>query len=399
MNYNLSSPVVQSFIRQHEFDDVSQLILRLTEGIHNVPMPAIAEQIIGRKKAKEKLPTYYIANAIIYPQGLNLEQCSSEQTARFKSTVAVASVEQREKCLDLTGGFGVDSYFFSKSFKETHYVEPNKNLFEIALYNHQELHATGILHFNTTAEEYLKSTNAFFDLIYLDPSRRLSGNRRVFSFVDCEPDVTSLLPTIFEKTNCVLVKAAPLLDLQKGLKSLTFVKQVHVVAVENECKELLFYCEKSFDGEPTICAINLSKGSSSVDFKFKISEERLATPTYSNPLSYLYEPNAAILKAGAFKLLCRRFNVNKLHPHTHLYTSDVLQENFPGRIFRIIGYVKPKALHNYFPDGKANVTTRNYPLTVKELRDQTGLKDGGYDFLIGFSGIEKKYLVVAEKIA
>lgn len=398
---SLTSPDVQSFIRQHESDDVSQLILRLTAGFQDIPIAVIAEQIIGRKKAKEKLPTYYTTNAIIYPQGINIEQCSSEQTALFKSTEAVASVEQRERCLDLTGGFGVDSYFFSKSFKEVHYVEPNKNLLEIARHNHQQLRSNGILYFNTTAEEYLKSTKYFFDLIYIDPSRRASGNRKVYSFGDCEPDVTSLQSIIFRTTKNLLIKAAPFLDLQQGLKSLTFVKQVFVIAVENECKEVLFYCEKNFVREPIINAINLSKGSSPAGFSFKVSEESRVTAPYSGPLSFLYEPNAAILKAGAFKLVTEKFDVKKLHPHTHLYTSDVFLTDFPGRVFRIIANVKPnpKAMDDNFPDGKANVTTRNYPLTVKQLREKTGLKDGGDNYLIGFSGIEKKHLVVAEKIS
>lgn len=400
MIQNLSSLDVQSFIRQHEFDDVSQLILGFAS-FANVPMPLIAEQIIGRKKAKEKLPTYFQTNSILYPPGVNLEQCSSEQTARFKSTVAMISFENREKCLDLTGGFGVDSYFFSTVFREVYYVEPNKSLLEIACHNHQVLQAKGILHLNTTADDFLTSTDKFFDLIYIDPSRRTSGNKRVFSFDDCEPDVTKLLPLIFLKSNHLLIKASPLLDIQQGLKSLTFVKQIFVISVENECKELLFYCEKNFAGEPTIEALNLSNGRPTENFHFKVSEERLITPNYSPPLSYLYEPNASILKAGAFKIVGARFSIHKLHPHTHLYTSEILLKHFPGRIFSVIAHVKPnpKGLDDYFPQCKANITTRNYPLTVKELRERTGLKDGGDKFLIGFSGVEKKYLVVAEKIS
>ena len=148
---------------------------------------------------------------------MNIEQCSSEQTAQFKSTIASKIVEQKETCLDLTGGFGVDSLFFSKVFRQVHYIEPNKRLYEIARHNHQQLQAAGIAHHNITAEEFLKSTNQFFDFIYIDPSRRGSGNRKVFSFADCEPDVTTLLPVIFRKTNQLLIKASPLLDLQQGL--------------------------------------------------------------------------------------------------------------------------------------------------------------------------------------
>lgn len=391
---------MQLFIRQHESDDINRLVLA-GGTIHDLPMTIIAEQIAGRKKAKEKIPTYYNTDGIIYPRGLNLEQCSSEQTGLFKSELAVSIVMDRERCLDLTGGFGVDSFFFSKVFREVYYVEPDVTLFEIAKHNHKELEANGILHMNTRAEDYLASTEQFFDLVYVDPSRRVSGGRKVFAFSDCEPDVTILQPVIFSKTNHLLVKSSPLLDIQQGLRSLAFVRRIVVVAVENECKELLFLCDKNFNGEPEIDAINILKADRIDRFSFKASEERLNTAEYSAPLSYLYEPNAAILKAGAFKTVARRFNVKKIHPHTHLYTSDEIHSRFPGRIFSVIAHVKPSSnsMKNVFVDGKANVTVRNYPLTVKQLRDKTGLKDGGDTYLIGFSGIERKYLVAAAKVS
>ena len=391
---------MQSFIRQHEFDDVSKLILA-RNSVHDIPMALIAEQIIGRKKAQEKLPTYYHASGIVYPRGTNFEQCSSESTGQFKSELTLSSVEQKETCLDLTGGFGVDSFFFSKVFGQVYYIEPDKNLLEIASHNHKALSARGISHINTRAEDYLASTDQYFDLIYIDPSRRANGNKKVFTFSECEPDVTKLLTTIFSKTNHLLIKASPLLDIQQGLRSLIFVKRILVVAVDNECKELIFFCEKNFAGEPGIDAINLSRGKDTEHLSFKATEESLITSEYSNPLLYLYEPNAAILKAGAFKTIAQRLNVRKIHPHTHLYTSDTIHSDFPGRIFKVIANVKPtsKSVGNFFPEGKANVTTRNYPLTVNEIRNRTGLKDGGNDYLIGFSGIEKKYLMVVSKIS
>jgi predicted O-methyltransferase YrrM len=396
----LSSPNVQTFIRQHESHDISELLLK-HDRIHNVPMAIVAEQIVGRKKAKDKLPTYYETNSIIYPPGLNVEQCSSEQTAHFKSTIAESIVEKRETLLDLTGGFGIDSLFFSRVFRQVHYLEPNKNLFEIARHNHQLVKANEILHLNLKAEEFLRSTNLSFDLVYIDPSRRDSGNRKVFSFADCEPDVTELVPLILGKTSHLLIKASPLLDLQHGRKSLISVKSIFVIAVENECKEVLFHCEKNFAGEPVIEAIHLSRGNITQKLNFTATIEKSAIPLYSQPLLYIYEPNAAILKAGAFKTVCAEYNVLKLHPHTHLYTSDVLDINFPGRIFRIMAQVKPdsKTLESFFPQRKANIMTRNYPLSVKELRNKTGLKDGGELFLIGFSGSERKFLVVAQKVS
>lgn len=399
MIQDLSSLDVQSFIRRNEFADISELLLKHSH-VQNVPMALIAEQIVGRKKAKEKLPTYYQTDSIIYPHTLSVEQCSSEQTAHVKSTLAETLAEQKEFCLDVTGGFGVDSFFLSKIFRQVHYVEPNERLLIIARHNHRLLNADGIVHHNLNAEEFLRSNNQHFDFIYIDPSRRDSGNRKVFSFADCAPDITVLLPNIFKKTSHVLIKASPLLDLQRGWKSLFSVKSIFVIAVENECKEVLFYCEKDFVGEPVIEAIHLLRGAISNKLNFTTSSERSATPVYSQPLLYLYEPNVAILKAGAFKTVATRYNVSKLHPHTHLYTSETLDSNFPGRIFRIIAQVKPdsKSVGSYFPQGKANIITRNYPLTVDQLRNKTRLKEGGDSFLIGFSGTEKKFLVFAERI-
>lgn len=396
---DLLSADVQAFIREHELDDTNQLILKLGN-IHGVAMPLIAEQIIGRRKSKDKLPTFYKADNLVFPHGLNLEQCSSEQTAIFKSKFAIGADNPAAILADLTGGFGVDSFFFSSTFKEVLYVEPNTYLLEIARHNHRQLGVDNIRYYNETARSFLSSCEQSYDCVFIDPSRRVTGNRKVFSFADCEPDLADMLPQIFEKTERLLIKASPLLDLQRGLNDLQFVKRIFVISVQNECKELLFFCERNFADEPLIEAINILKDNSAVSLVFKRSEERATKAKFSEPLTYLYEPNAAILKAGAFKVTSDRFNVAKLHPSTHLYTSHELLRDFPGNVFRIVAHVKPdlKTLKAFFPHGRANLTTRNYPLTVKALKVKTGLKDGGDKYLIGFSGLSKKFLVVAEKL-
>jgi hypothetical protein len=390
---------VQSFIRQHEQDDPHQLVLR-HPGIEGVPISVIAEQIIGRRKAREKIPAIYATDKIVYPPGVNLEQCSSEATALFKSNVLFTESCGKSSLADLTGGFGVDSYFFSKVFHQVYYVEPDTSLLEIVTHNFEQLKANGVICHHTTAEAFLSTSDQIFDCVYIDPSRRDIQNRKVSSFAECNPNVIHLLPEIFRKSNLLLVKASPLLDIQQGVKELSCVKMIFVLSVENECKELLFLCEKNFEGEPIIGAINLSKNNTIDSFYFKYTEERLAKASFSDPLGYLFEPNASILKAGAFKLVSERFNVAKLHPNTHLFTADTLVENFPGKVFKIVSQVKPdpKMLQAFFPDAKANLTTRNYPLSVKELKAKTKLMDGGNKFLIGFSGIQKRFLVVAERI-
>lgn len=378
---------------------MAELALKYTL-VHGVPIRFIADQIAGRAKAKDKLPSFYQRNSIIYPPGVNLEQSSSEITARFKIKLLAEMLHQRKSCADLTGGFGVDSFFLSRIFDRVSYVESNPELINIAAHNHHELGATGIGHYHTLAHDFLSSSDTQFDCLYIDPSRRDRNNKKVFSFSECEPDVSVLLPEMFKRSAHVLIKASPLLDLDKAVRDIRGVTRIFIIAVANECKELLFWCAGHAIGEYSIDAINIKKDGSIDTFKFSPTEERVSTPEFSDPLTYIYEPNAAILKAGAFKTVGRRFDLFKLHPSTHLYTSKELKSDFPGRVFKIIQHVKAtqkNELNSFFPSGQANVTTRNYPMTVQELRHKTGLRDGGTDFLIGFSGIQKKFLVVAER--
>ncbi|HTE34210.1 MAG TPA: hypothetical protein VK666_27715, partial [Chryseolinea sp.] len=264
--------------------------------------------------------------------------------------------------------------------------------------NHQLLGAGNIEYYNATAEKFLADANETFSMIYIDPSRRDNSKRKVFTFTDCSPDVTALSSKIWERTSYLFIKASPLLDIQKALGEVGYVKEIHVVSINNECKELLFLCEKGFIGEPVITTINLAVENNT--FIFKLSEESAAVAVFSDPLSYLYEPNASVLKSGAFKLIGKRFGLHKLSTNTHFYTSHEMVEDFPGKAFRIIAQVKPdaKTLTQYFPQKKANVSVRNYPMSVDELKKTTGLLDGGDRFLLGFSGAKKKFLVVAERV-
>jgi hypothetical protein len=397
----LLNSAVSAFILKHENDDVNQFLLK-HKSIEGIPASVIADQIRGRQKSKEKLPVLYNNTQIIYPPAVNLEQSSSEQTARFKlAFIKKLFPETPQQGADLTGGFGIDACFLSNAFNQYHFVEPNSTLIGIARHNHQVLSAKNIAYENTVAEDFLKRLSGKLDFVYIDPSRRATGSKKVFSLADCEPDLISLQDEIFSRTNHMLVKTSPLLDLHSGIKDLHFVKTVIVLSVNNECKELLFFCEKNFHREPSIQAVNISEKAGSEYFEFSFPEERSLEITCSEPRKYLYEPNASILKAGAFKLLAVRFNISKLHVNTHFYTSDDLINNFPGRIFCVVAEIKPdaKIAKQYFPDGKANVTTRNYPLSVSELKKKTGLNDGGEKYLIGFTTVNnQKSVVVAERL-
>lgn len=386
---------VQEFIHSHEQDDEKELVLK-NKTILGLPSSIIAEQIIARRKAKTKLPLYYSSRNIVYPPGLNLEQSSSEKTGRFKAEI-LSFLPLHRAMADVTGGFGIDTFFFSKVFQEVHHVEPNASLQQIASHNHAQLNASNIVYHHKTAEDFTHAFRGKLDCIFMDPSRRSEG-QKVFRLSDCTPNITDMLPELFGLAEYLLIKTSPLLDIQQGIEDLQGVEKVWVVAVENECKEILFLCHKGTSGEPVIAAVNLTDTPDV--FTFIKSDEKKAAVIFSEPLAYLYEPNAAIIKAGAYKLIGQQFSLLKLHSSTHLYTSSNLVENFPGRVFKTIQHVKPnpKALLEIFSEGKANIITRNYPLRVEELKKKTKLKDGGDLYLIGFTGPKEKYLMAAERV-
>ena len=396
----LLSKDVQSFIKDHHLADPNQLLLK-HRTIAELPASLVVDQIVGRRKAEERLPTWYLNENIIYPPALNLEQSSSEKSALVKVNLLKTGMGDlgNKTLLDLTGGFGVDDYFFSSVFKKVHVVEPNLDLLEIAKHNHHELGASNINYYNMTAEKFLKSTLLkSVDVIFIDPSRRATGNRKVFSLNDSQPNVVALQEDIWQLSANVLIKSSPLLDIQVGLNELDFVKHIYITSINNDCKELLFFCQRNFEAEPTITAINLN--GTDANFSFRISEERSAENRYSDPLEFIYEPNASLLKSGAFKILGVTFDLSKLHSNTHLFTSSTFNDHFPGRVFQIESIVKPneKKPGEIFEDRRANIFTRNYPLTVNEIRRKYSLKDGGEKFLIGCSGLRSKFLMAARRI-
>jgi hypothetical protein len=246
----------------------------------------------------------------------------------------------------------------------------------------------------------LISSKEKFDLIYIDPSRRISGNQKVYSLSQSEPDVTELLPAIFSKTRLLLIKASPLLDIQLALKELQSVIRVVVIAINNDCKELLFFVAQEPTKDPLVHTINVRTSSEQI-FDFRFSDEQESEPTFSDVLDYLYEPNAAIMKAGAFKSVAGKFGLEKIHKNTHLYTSKNVLAGFPGRIFKVLAQIKPDPIEvkKYFTDGKANIISRNHPLSVNELRKKTKLTEGGELYLIAFSGSSKKVIIAAERIS
>ncbi|MEM9856307.1 MAG: class I SAM-dependent methyltransferase [Bacteroidota bacterium] len=378
----LLSPKIQSFIRKHENEDPFQLSLKYKE-VDGVPIRLISEQVSGRQKAKSKLPRWHQTEHILYPPQLSMEQCSSQSTAEYKAKL----VKGRE-FIDLTGGTGVDSWALSQSFQKGNYVEQDQNLAELAKSNFSALGKKNIQAHHTTAEEYLTSISKKVDCIYIDPARRDKNKNRVFRLEDCTPNIIELLPQLKKKAHQVLIKTSPMMDIDLAIGSLGHVDEVHVIAVDNDCKEVLYTVAEISAEKTKLSIINFKKGKLQ-RLDSTISEISTARVSFSSPKTYLYEPNAAIMKAGAFNLISERFSIPKLHRHTHLYTSNKISPEFPGRIFKVkhlLPYSR-KEIKRAVPNGKANITIRNFKDDVAAIRKKTGIKDGGELYLFGFTDI------------
>ena len=346
------------------------------------------QQVEGRERTADKLPTFATIDDWWYPVRLSCEQCSSELTAKYKASL-VESQKSKDKShfVDLTAGYGVDTYFLSEQFEHTDYVEQNAELCRIAEHNFANKPIT--IH-NTTAEEFLKTAGPY-DLIFADPARRDSHGGKVFRLADCTPNVIELLPELLQHGKRILIKLSPMLDITQALKELSAVSwDVHVVAVKNEVKEVLLLS----GGSGKITAIDLDKKDQA--FVFTREEEQNAQCQMVNGKcengKWLYEPNASILKAGAYKLIAQRLGLQKLDVNTHLYASDQLVEHFPGRVWEIVESQKSK------DERQANVLTRNYPLTPEQLKKKLHLKDGGDVYIIGCRVAGKPTLFYAERI-
>lgn len=369
---SLLQPEIQEFIQQNIGADLQKLALRKN------PFPEadwieILNQIAAKTKAKDKLPTWFETPNIIYPSKISVEQTSSEKTAQYKVQLVSGNI-----LIDLTGGFGVDDFYFSKCVEKIVHCEINADLSEIVRHNLKQLQIGNIECIPGESSEILKNQNIPFDWIYIDPSRRNDAKGKVFMLKDCLPNVPELLDFYFQFSENILIKTAPILDISAGLSELKNVKEIHIVALDNEVKELLWLLSKNYSGSIAIQAANINKDQTET-FDFILGNQ--SNVTFGLPQKYLYEPNAAIMKSGAFDAIAERFALAKLHPHSHLYTSENLVE-FPGRTFEIrhnIGYGKTE-MKTFLQNGKANITTRNFPDSVQTIRKKWKIKEGGNDY-------------------
>ena len=360
------------------------------------------QQVEGRQRTHDKLPTFAQIEDWWYPVRLSCEQCSSEATARYKAAIIRQLGEKQDILIDLTGGYGVDTYFLSEQMAQAHYVERNEELCRIAQHNFQIANKLIHVH-NTSAEDFLAQYSMVGSVssdvkkevvVYLDPARRDAHGGKVFRIEDCEPNIIKILPSLRAISNTILIKFSPMLDITSALQSLGNEWDVHVVALHNEVKEIIFVT-----GNNRIHAVNiLHEGND--QFSFTRSEEKSALCAMADCIcEYIYEPNAAIIKAGAFRLVSERYQLHKLDHNTHLYTADQLIEDFPGRVWKVTAQpIKNQRDIAALGIQRAAILTRNYPLTPEELRKKFKVQESDSHFLIGARIATKPTLILAERI-
>lgn len=401
------------FVCEHADEDVRKVALQGTKG-PEVDLQMALQQIAGRQTARKKLPSWATQEGIVYPPHLNMEQCSSEQTARYKAKIVNSKWSNRKSFVDLTGGFGIDFYWMSQGFHERCYVEQNETLCEIAENNFRVLGLSCSVCCGSAATYLAQMPHA--NLIYMDPARRNEHGGRTYGIGDCTPNVLGLMPQLLEKADCVMLKLSPMLDWRKAVDDIeqqkASVNEVHIISVDNECKELLLVLSKEPTDSLRLVCVN---GDSIFEFVPKVGlncslpgNELFPRWDYSSdydlsdsPL-YLYEPNASIMKAGCFAEVEERFKVQQIAVNSHLFLSPVEIGGFPGRKFQILAIssmnkqeIKKKFSENLVPMESANIAVRNFPMSVDQLRKKLKLKDGGdtYIFATTWASGEHKLLI------
>ena len=425
----------QDFIRQHQDEDVRQLAF-LGSKYPEVDMPFALDQIRGRKMALVKLPRWASLEGIIYPPHISMEQCSSESTALYKAELAArllglpaSSFSEEIGFVDLTGGFGVDfSYIAARLGVKSMYVERQAHLCEAAKENFERLGLKNAIVKNGDGIEVLHSflpkkddaasaddslgitydqprsllkTKLGLKLIFIDPARRDDAGNKVVSLKDCTPDVTVLQEEMLSKADYVIIKLSPMLDWHRAISELSHVREVHIISVNNECKELLLVLSARNMGENLrIYCINDAQSFVCDELDMESSSVKIA-PSTLEEMQYLYEPNASLMKAGCFCVLSERYGARMLSKNSHLFVSREPIAAFPGRSFRIIAissFNKKELKRHLSGITKANIATRNFPLSVAELRKRLKLKDGGETYIFATTlSDESHVLVITEK--
>lgn len=393
MNTAILSEAVQSYIKSKQDADPASLALSKSP-FPELSATDLARQVDGRQRACKKIPTLVAQADLYYPDKLNLEQSSSTETALYKA----ALLAPNKTLIDLTGGFGIDSYYFASVSKQVTHCERNEGLSEIVQYNFGALGVENVQFHSGDGISYLSQSQEQYDYIYTDPSRRVN-QQKVFKLSDCEPNVVALQPLFFSKAPIVITKLAPLLDISLALQDLEEVRDVYIISMDNDCKELLFIQEQGYTGEVNLHSVALSKGKSPKTLTFTLATEKQAEPLLGAPSRYLYEPDVALTKAGAFKTTALHYGLTKLHQHSHLYTATMLHEDFLGKVFTIIHVSPFSTFKKENKITKANVISKNFPLKVDEVRKKMKIKDGGVVYLFFTTQADGSLIVIqAERL-
>lgn len=372
---------IKSYIREHSESDVHQLLFAKNKVLTEAELKFAIQQIEGRQRAKKKLPTWWAKVDILYPKHLSLEQCSSEETALFKS-----SLVEGNSFVDLTGGFGIDTFFLAKKFKHATHIERDTGLSQIAAHNFSALNQTNISCKNTSTEDYLKTLDKV-DLLYIDPARRDNHGGKIVSIADCTPNLMDIQALFALKSSGALIKLSPMLDIKQSIRELNSITDIYIVSVRNECKELLIKTNYTLPNTDniTIHCVNLLPNNQRESFEFKLNENDNQCIIYTSEIgNYLYEPNASIQKAGGFGSLSEELNLSKVHPNSHLFTSNAYLENFPGRIIKVkevYGFDKQALKKLKSELTEANLIIRNFPSTPQDLLKRLKMSEGGTDYL------------------
>lgn len=369
MKTEILNKEVQNYINANLETDLQSLLLKKSP-FSEVSMQEMVQQIKGKKVAHRKFP-FLLKENIVFPPNLNLEQASSQSTAEFK-----ADNLNGKKFLDLTCGFGIDAYFLSQNFGEITLVEKNPELLDVVKHNWKILNKKATF-VNENLEHFLAKNSESFDVIYLDPARRDSEKNKKFLLEDLSPNLLEIQDQLLEISSQIIIKLSPLIDISYLISVLKNVAKIQIIAVRNEVKELIVFLEKARKGDDVeISCINLE--SDDAEFAFQFKEEKTAVSAFSEPQQFLYIPNNAVLKSGAFNLISQFFNGKKLHPNTHFYTSDKRIERFPGRVLEI-NMIDSKHIRK---GEKYNIISKNYPLSPDEIKKKYKILDGGNCYLI-----------------
>lgn len=388
MNRNILNKEVQDFIKANRQLDPSAVAFRKSP-FPEVSSSELAAQIDGWQRGCKKLPTWAYSSNIYYPDKINLEQCSSEQTAIVKQSL----IRKESKVVDVTGGFSVDSCYIAQEAQIVVHCELNEKLSHIVKHNAEQLGVRNLVPLHTDGVKFVEDQeDDSLDYIYIDPSRRIN-HAKVFLLEDCEPNVVKLQEIFFRKSRYILCKLSPLMDINSALQKLKHVKLLYVISLDGDCKELLFLQDRNFEGETKITAIRLFSNQLQ-NISFTLKEEKTGLIKTSEPLKYLYDPDVAVTKAGAFKSVAKEFNLFKLHTHTHLYTSDKVENDFLGRIFEIQQVYSLGEFKKLNTFTKANVATKNFPIKVDDIRKKFKIKDGGNDFLYFVTDYADNHIVI-----